>query len=113
HLAGLEPVFQVRTVKPETFHAGAALPGSHLEYRHAAGAEKTGGSHRGNDSCHFSGTKFGNTSWVQAVLITERLVAQQVVYCVYALACQDLRDARADPLHVLHGRVEIEHLQGC
>jgi hypothetical protein len=113
HLAGLEAIPQIGTVKPQALNAGPALGSGHLENRHAAGTEKAGISDFGDDGSHLPGAEFGDAARVQTVFIAERQVTQQVVDSLDPLSCQNLRQSWPNSLHVLDRCIQVEHLHGC
>ncbi len=119
-LSGLELISQVGGIEPYAGDGLAALAGGHLVDFDAApgGAEQAGAADFRDDGGHLAGTQLGDAARIDAVLVTEGQIVEQVLDRADALAGQDLRQPRADSLDVLHRGVELEHrtqfqVSGC
>ena len=77
--------------------------------RHAAGAEEAEGAHLGDDAGHLADAQLADAARIQPVFVAEGQVVEQVLDRADALLQQDLGEARADALDVLHVGGEIEH----
>ena len=77
--------------------------------RHAASAEQAEGAHFGYDAGHLAHAQLADAARIQAVLVAEGQVVEQVFDRADALLQQDLGDPRPNAFNELHVGGEVEH----
>jgi len=101
HLPWLELIAQVGAVKPEAFELGPGQPGRtdhELKQGHPLCLEKAGIPDFGHYSSHFPRPQIGQAAGVDAILVTERKVQEEIAYARDALLGQSLGPVGSNPL---------------
>lgn len=108
-LAGVEAVFEIGAVEPDALHAGGTLADGDLEDGHAFGAQKDDAADFGEGAGGFSGAEFGERPRVEAVLVTEGEVVEQVLDGEDIFSGKGGSDGRADAFDELYFSRELGH----
>src|SRR5581483_8912378 len=108
----LKLIFEVSAIEPDALETGATLAGGHLKNRHATGTKQGRGAYLSDDRSHFTGTQFRDSAGIQPVFVAKRQIMKQIINCMDALACQNLRKARTNSFYVLHRGGGFQHLKG-
>jgi hypothetical protein len=86
-----------------------ALPGNHLEDRHAPGAKHPNITDVSYYSRHFTGPKFVYAAWVEPVFIAKGQIVEHVFDGEDVFPRQPFCYARADALYEFDFGREIQH----
>ncbi len=101
HLAELEFVFEVSAVEPDALDGPQALAERQLEHWPGACAQEDAATHLADNRGHGAGDERGHGLRVEAVLVAEGEVIEEVFDCVDAAGGEAGGDALADPLDEL------------
>lgn len=105
----MEFAFEICAVEPDALDGVESLADRQFKDGHAAGAEQGRAADFADDADCFAGLQGAERARIEAVLVAEGQVEEEILNGGHALFRQHFGDGRADALDVLHRSFEREH----